>query len=49
MSTYLNTKGCKIQYLASDPTLIEGMVWYNSTTGALKFYNGTSAQTVTVT
>ena len=48
MATYLSIKGVKIQSLASDPTLIEGTVWYNSTTGTLKFYNGSSAQTVTV-
>jgi ligand-binding sensor domain-containing protein len=49
MSTYLGTKGVKIQSLASDPTLIEGTVWYNTTSGVLKFYNGSSAQTVTTT
>ena len=49
MSTYLSTKGVKIQNLASDPTLIEGIVWYNTTTSTLKFYNGSSAQTVTTT
>jgi len=49
MSTYLGTKGVKIQSLASDPTLIEGTVWFNTTSGVLKFYNGTSAQTVTTT
>lgn len=47
MSTYLSTKGVKIQNLASDPTLIEGVVWYNTATSVLKFYNGSSTQTVT--
>jgi|TARA_Y100000310_G_scaffold335402_1_gene417375 hypothetical protein len=47
MATYLNIKGVKVQSLASDTT-VEGQVWYNTTTNLLKFYNGTSAQTVTV-
>ena len=49
MATYLSIKGVKVQSLASDPTLIEGIVWYNTASGALKFYNGSSTQTVTVT
>lgn len=50
MATYLGIKGVKVQSLASDPSpLIEGVVWYNTTTGLLKFYDGTSAKTVTVT
>ena len=50
MATYLEIKGSKVQSLASDPSpLVEGTVWYNTTTVLLKFYNGTSAQTVTVT
>ena len=48
MATYLSIKGVKVQSLASDTTL-EGQVWYNTTTGLLKFYNGSSTQTVTVT
>jgi len=48
MATYLSIKGVKIPRLASDPSpLIEGMVWYNTTSNTLKFYNGSSAQTVT--
>jgi len=47
MATYLSIKGVKVQSLASDPTLIEGVVWYNTTTSVLKFYNGSSTQTVT--
>jgi hypothetical protein len=47
MATYLSIKGVKIQSLSSDPTLIEGIVWYNTTTSVLKFYNGSSTQTVT--
>jgi len=48
MATYLAIKGTKVQSVASD-SAIEGMVWYNTTTNLLKFYNGSSAQTVTVT
>ena len=49
MATYLGIKGVKIQSLASDPSpLIEGTVWYNTATNLLKFYNGSSALTVTV-
>ena len=47
MATYLNIKGVKVQSLAADTT-VEGQVWYRTDTGALKFYNGTTAQTVTV-
>jgi len=47
MATYLSIKGTKVQSVASD-FAIEGMVWYNTTTNLLKFYNGSSAQTVTV-
>jgi len=50
MATYLSIKGVKVQSLASDPSpLIEGTVWFNTTSSVLKFYNGTSALTVTVT
>ena len=39
MTTYYETKGQKIQVLATDPSeIIEGQVWYNSTSGALKVY-----------
>tara|TARA_R100001244_G_scaffold24121_3_gene24605 strand:- start:208 stop:360 length:153 start_codon:yes stop_codon:yes gene_type:complete len=49
MATYKGIKGVKVQSLASDPSpLIEGMVWYNTTTGLLKFYDGSSTRTVTV-
>jgi len=48
MATYNSFKGFKVQSLASD-TSVEGQVWYNTTTNLLKFYNGSSAQTVTVT
>ena len=49
MSDYISIKGVKVQSLAADPSpLVEGTVWYNTTTTLLRFYNGTSAQTVTV-
>jgi|TARA_R110000824_G_scaffold11082_1_gene48279 hypothetical protein len=50
MATYLGIKGVKVQSLASDPSpLIEGVVWYNTTTKLLKFYDGSTTKTVTVT
>ena len=49
MAIYTGIKGVKVESLAADPSpLVEGTVWYNTTTVLLKFYNGTSAQTVTV-
>ena len=47
MAIYIGIKGVKVQSLAADTT-VEGQVWYNSTSATLKFYNGTSARTVTV-
>tara|TARA_R110000824_G_scaffold337729_1_gene524291 strand:+ start:53 stop:199 length:147 start_codon:yes stop_codon:yes gene_type:complete len=47
MTIYIGIKGVKVQTLAADTT-VEGQVWYNSTSATLKFYNGTSARTVTV-
>jgi len=46
MSDYISIKGVKVQHLAADTT-VEGQVWYNTVSSTLKFYNGTSAQTVT--
>ena len=41
MSTYKEINGQKVQYLASDPPNSHaGQVWYNSTSGTLKFNNG---------
>ena len=49
MATYLEVKGVKVQSLGADPSpLVEGTVWYRTDTGALRFYNGSAAQTVTV-
>jgi len=47
MATYLEIKGVRVVSLAAD-LAVEGTVWYRTDTGALKFYNGSSAQTVTV-
>ena len=50
MTTYLGIKGINVQSQASDPSpLIEGVVWYNTATALLKFYDGTTTRTVTVT
>ena len=45
MTTYYETKGQKIQVLATDPSeTIEGQIWYNSTSNTLKvFKNLTNA------
>ena len=49
MATYRGAKGLKVEFLASDPSnLVAGQIWYNSATNLLKFYNGSSTQTVTV-
>ena len=37
MADYKGIKGFKVQSLASDPSLVEGQVWYNTTSGALKY------------
>ena len=49
MAEYKTIKGFKVQSLASDPTLVEGQVWYNTTSNKLKGYNGTSNVTFTAT
>jgi len=49
MAAYKEIKGFKVQSLASDPSNpIEGQVWFNTTTFALKFYTGSATETVTV-
>ena len=47
MANYKSIKGFKVQSLTAD-TAVEGQVWYRTDTGALKFYNGSTVQTVTV-
>jgi len=37
MAEYKGIKGFKVQSLASDPTLVEGQVWYNTVGYALKY------------
>ena len=36
MATYKGIKGFTLQNLASDPTVNEGQVWYNSASGAFR-------------
>jgi len=43
MANYKGIKGFKVQSLASDPTLVEGQVWYNTTGNALKYLAGLGA------
>jgi len=38
MATYKEIHGVKVQSLDSDPTALEGDVWYNRSTGLLKMY-----------
>ena len=46
MTTFKNINGFQIQYLASDPTNpIEGQVWFNSTSKALKGFGIQGANT----
>jgi len=47
MATYIGIKGVKVQSLTADTT-VEGQVWYRTDTYVLKFYNGSTVQTVTV-
>tara|TARA_R110000803_G_scaffold92168_1_gene159671 strand:- start:132 stop:1130 length:999 start_codon:yes stop_codon:yes gene_type:complete len=45
MSTYKAINGQKVQYLSSDPPApFVGQVWYNSTSGSLKYNSGTLVQ-----
>ena len=49
MATYREIKGWKIQFLAADPSnLVAGQTWYNSATNLLKYYDGSTTKTVTV-
>jgi len=49
MATYASIKGYEIDVVSSDPSNPQtGQVWYNTTSNVLKFYNGSSTQTVTV-
>jgi hypothetical protein len=38
MATYKEIHGIKVQYRDSDPTAVEGDVWYNASTAKLKMY-----------
>ena len=49
MATYRGIKGWKVQVVASDPSnLLAGQIWYNSATNLLKYYDGSTTKTVTV-
>jgi hypothetical protein len=48
MASYSSIKGYKVPSLASDPSNpSEGETWYNTTSGSLKFYDGSTVKTVT--
>ena len=48
MATYIGIKGVAIQSVAGDPANpTEGQIWYDSTNGRLRGYNGTSNVTIT--
>jgi len=48
MATYITIKGITIQSLASDPSnLTAGQLWYNTTSGTIKGYNGSATVTFT--
>ena len=50
MATYTSIQGSAVQVLASDPANpVDGQMWYNTTSGTLKTYNGSATQTVTAT
>tara|TARA_R100001143_G_scaffold57562_1_gene54890 strand:+ start:519 stop:671 length:153 start_codon:yes stop_codon:yes gene_type:complete len=49
MATYRGAKGLKVEFLAADPSnLVAGQIWYNSATNLLKYYDGSTTKTVTV-
>jgi len=43
MATYKEIRGVNIQSLESDPTAVEGDVWYNASTSKLKMYAAVNA------
>jgi hypothetical protein len=48
MATYITLRGVTIPVLASDPSnLVTGDIWFNSTSGTIKGYNGSSTVTFT--
>tara|TARA_R100001530_G_scaffold135170_1_gene111713 strand:- start:885 stop:1037 length:153 start_codon:yes stop_codon:yes gene_type:complete len=48
MATYMSFRGYRVQSVASDPSNpVEGQVWYNTATGLLKYYDGSTTKTVT--
>jgi hypothetical protein len=50
MATYTSIQGSAVQVLSADPSNpVDGQMWYNTTSGTLKTYNGSATQTVTAT
>ena len=48
MASYITIRGVTIQSLSSDPSnLIAGQLWFNTTTGTIKGYNGSATVTFT--
>ena len=48
MATYITIRGVTIPSLASDPSnLVTGDIWFNTTSGTIKGYNGTTTLTFT--
>ena len=48
MANYREIKGFRVQCVSSDPSnLVEGQIWFNTTSGALKIYNGSATRTIT--
>ena len=46
MATYEEAKGFFIQQLSSDPSNpVEGQIWYNTTTGVLKYRTSSATKT----
>jgi len=49
MATYITLKGISVEVLGADPSNpVEGQVWYNTASGTMKGYNGSSNVTFTV-
>ena len=43
MASYKELKGINVQFLDSDPTAVEGEVWYNSSANVIKIYAASGA------
>ena len=48
MANYREIKGFRVQCVSADPSnLVEGQIWFNTTSGTLKIYNGSTTRTIT--